>query len=537
MPDHQSLLIRLRQLVRIESEIQHFDLSRQWARPLAERVASGRAIEGLQVRRANPDGTALLACQSNESRFREGDFLVLHRGDPQGQEAIQCVLEYDDETELEVAYQSGPVHMLQSQRSGWIADESMLDLSTFFLDALDEVADSLRGREIILPLLSGELLPALDYARYERAWAESRSAGLDESQAEAVAQSYAASLYHLIQGPPGTGKTFALAHLTRLFVEEGRRVLITAVTHRAINNALNKIAQVDPSLPACKIGRAERAGDMRVENYEHFDACGFGDLPGGYAVGATPFATRTKRLANVEFDVVVFDEASQVTLPLAIMGMLAGTKYVFVGDEHQLPPVTSAGSASLGRTSIFGYLSGRGGETMLSTTYRMNDVITDWPSRTFYDGLIRPAPGVGERRLKLHNPPADWLHALDPQRPKVFLDLGHRNNTVRSQKEAEVVCELVEALIRRACRRIRSVWSCRTALKGALSATCCALYFPSGRCSRTWWWTPLSACRGRSARSSWYRSPPPARRLPVDWPSSSSSPSGSTWPSLARAPS
>jgi DNA replication ATP-dependent helicase Dna2 len=32
--------------------------------------------------------------------------------------------------------------------------------------------------------------------------------------------------------------------------------------------------------------------------------------------------------------VVVFDEASQVTLPLALMGMLAGSKYIFVGDDR-----------------------------------------------------------------------------------------------------------------------------------------------------------------------------------------------------------
>jgi DNA replication ATP-dependent helicase/nuclease Dna2 len=150
----------------------------------------------------------------------------------------------------------------------------------------------------------------------------------------------------------------------------------------------------------------------------------------------------------VEFDVVLFDEASQITLPLAIMGMLVGPKYIFIGDQRQLPPVTMLRASDLARTSIFGYLNGRCYETLLTTTYRMNDVLTAWPSRTFYENAIQPAPGVAERRLTLSGKPSRWDFALDPQHPSVFLDLRHRNTMVRSRKEAEIVAELVLALIR-----------------------------------------------------------------------------------------
>ncbi len=450
LPGVEEFLARLRQLILDEAEQQRFELRRQWSLPLRQRIAGGYAIEGLQVKDFRKDGAVILACQRNESRFREGDYLVLHRGDITNETSfvrLRGVLEYDDETELALSLNSGNVQPLKEQPSGWIADEDMLDLSFFYLDTLDQAADRLVGRQTILPLITGALAPGVDYQRYERSWEESVALGLNETQAEAVAQAYATDLVHLIQGPPGTGKTFVLAHLARQLVADGQRVLVTGLTHRAINNALNKIAQLDPALPACKIGLEARAQGLLVRNHENFALAEFGDLSGGYVVGATPFATQSDRLTNVEFDVVIFDEASQVTLPLAIMGMLPGRRYVFIGDERQLPPITNLKASEVARTSIFGYLNGRGYETMLTTTYRMNDALAAWPSRTFYGGALQPDPAIAGRRLPLNGASAKWDFVLDPQSPAVFLDLRHHNTMARSRTEAEVIVELILALI------------------------------------------------------------------------------------------
>jgi len=446
MTNHQELLQRLREFIQSEFATQHANLERQWALPLGERVAHGYAIEGLKVESIEKR-TIRLSCQTNESRFREGDFLVLHRGNPVGIESAQVMIEYDDETLMEVALQGGNPFFLRDQPDGWIADESMLDLRHFHLDALDEVADTIRGREIILPMLSGERVPKLDVARYDRAKSDTQKIGVNSSQIESISQAYATDLYHLIQGPPGTGKTFVLANLVQMLVADGERVLVSGLTHRAINNALNKIYLVDSALPVCKIGLESRAGDLKVKNYENFILSGFDQLTGGYAVGATPFALRSNRLSGIEFDVIIFDESSQITLPLAIMGMLAGQKYIFIGDEHQLPPVTSLKGQGLGNTSIFGFLSGRSAETLLNTTYRMNDVLSRWSSREFYDNLLVSHESVAGRRLKLKQTNGIWDHALDPDEPAIFLDLHHRGNTTRSQKEADVVAELIEALL------------------------------------------------------------------------------------------
>jgi DNA replication ATP-dependent helicase Dna2 len=298
-------------------------------------------------------------------------------------------------------------------------------------------------------LLQGSLTPNIDYARYERAQAELKDTGLNDSQVESIALSYATDLLHLIQGPPGTGKTLMLAHLARLLVADGRRVFVTALTHRAIHNALNKIPEVDSAIPVCKIGEGRHIDDLEVPNYKTFASSRFGENSGGYVVGATPFALQSRRLSGVEFDVVLFDEASQITLPLAIMGMLAGSKYVFIGDENQLPPVTTFSVAEATQISIFNYLAGRGNETMLNVTYRLNDVLTAWPSRTFYRNELKSSEDSARRRLILSPEATRWDFVLDPESPAVFLDLCHQNTTVRSRMEADVVIELILSLFMR----------------------------------------------------------------------------------------
>ena len=441
-------LQRLRNFVQEEAETQRLELMHQWASPLQERVARGWAIEGLRFE-AFQYPIARFTCITNDSRFREGDLVVVHRGDPRDENAQHFDLQYDGETTLELSLIRGNEYFLSPTPENWILDQDWFDSSSFYLKALDAVAETNRGRSIILPLLQGSLLPKIDFARYERAREFLKDTNLNESQVEAVALSYATDLLHLIQGPPGTGKTLMLAHLAQLLVQDGKRVFVTALTHRAIHNALNKIPQVDHNLPVCKIGDERHAGDLDVPNFDNFDLSRFGEINGGYVIGGTPFAIQTKKLEGVEFDVVLFDEASQITLPLAIMGMLAGSKYVFIGDENQLPPVTAFSAEEAARTSIFAYLAGRGHETMLNVTYRLNDVLTDWPSRTFYRSELQPSGDAAARRLNLSPEATRWDFVLDPAAPAVFLDLCHQNTTVRSRIEADVVVELVLSLLLR----------------------------------------------------------------------------------------
>jgi len=444
-------LAGMRRLVLEESTTQRYNLMKLWAKSVPERVALGRAIESVQIAGGTEKGNIILHCVRNNSRFREGDILRLNRGIPIEEPSFQVTLERDDDTELEVSlsgFGGTPISELMLNKTGWILDEDYLDLSGWIIDAINQAGDTTVGREQILPLLMMERQPQMDGARFERGLAMAEHWELNWSQSEALAQSYATDLTYLIQGPPGTGKTRVLAHLAQALVEEGERVFITSFTHRAINNALNTTVERAPDMPLAKIGQHSRADDLLVENYEHFGASPMAEMDSGYALGGTPFATRTRRLGGVEFDTVIFDESSQITLPLAIMGMLTAQRFIFIGDHRQLPPVLT--TRSLGgafRESVFGVLVDRGFDTFLDETYRLNEELTSWPSAQFYEGQLISVPSARYRRIEYSRKPERFAGILDPEEVKVFVDLGHRNATTQCRQEASIVIDLVMELM------------------------------------------------------------------------------------------
>ena len=89
---------------------------------------------------------------------------------------------------------------------------------------------------------------------------------------------------------------------------------------------------------------------------------------------------------------------------------------------------------------------------MLTDTFRMNDAVTAFPSRAFYDGRLTPFGETGARRLAIHpRPPAGefkYWEILDPDRPSVFVELDHRFATKNCPKEAELVADLVLTAVR-----------------------------------------------------------------------------------------
>jgi DNA replication ATP-dependent helicase Dna2 len=98
----------------------------------------------------------------------------------------------------------------------------------------------------------------------------------------------------------------------------------------------------------------------------------------------------------MDWDVIIFDEAGQLSIPLAIAAMVKGSKFIFIGDHKQLPPIIAENHTDVVfQKSIFEHLHQFHPGIMLDITYRMNKWINEFPSKQFYNSRLKP-----EKKMK-----------------------------------------------------------------------------------------------------------------------------------------
>jgi len=290
----------------------------------------------------------------------------------------------------------------------------------------------------------------------------------------------------LVQGPPGTGKTFLISQITEALVNMGLRVFICSFSHRAINNALNACVRNTSLLQVSKMGGGyanEDLDDRVLEDsgcsvvgmtaFEAFKPTAkmIGGMvkKGGYTRPDVP-KVRDKRYwqqlddytkaifeagvgeGGPEYDVAIFDEASQLLIHHALMAMPRAERYIFVGDHQQMPPVIQGfHKGSPVNRSVFSYLAEQYPRlnNILDETRRMNQAITDFPSTEYYHGRLKPIKEVRDRMLKIRALPDDptLRTIVDPEHPVVFVHVDHEGYSQESPEEASVVAEIVFELV------------------------------------------------------------------------------------------
>ena len=125
-----------------------------------------------------------------------------------------------------------------------------------------------------------------------------------------------------------------------------------------------------------------------------------------------PLAVSQYLPADMHFDVVIFDEASQISPADAINCIYRGGALILAGDRKQLPPTSSPGSSALGNgegwpteseetSDLESVLdrakeSGAFGNLALPWHYRSrHETLIAFSNAAFYDGRLVPVPGGG----------------------------------------------------------------------------------------------------------------------------------------------
>jgi len=443
------LIRRLIDFVENEFQAQKEATLTIWNKSVEERLKDGEVIADIRI--VENHVTELeVVCKRNNSKFREGSRLRLHRGNPQAGFACEIVRDRGTSLTLKAGFRTA---FWDVKGEGWLLDIDLIDTRRILIETLETLQHHTRMYASFHGMLKGDILPSATEAALKRGQKLAEGIGFNDKQREAFVNAYASKPYYLVQGPPGTGKTWLLAHLATSFAKEGKNVLITGFTHRSINNALRKIVQVTGYEEIAKIGQKINATDLawnggKVSNYEYFYHSPYSLRDKGLILGGTCFAARTRRLSQVSFDVIIFDEAGQMTLPLAFAGMMSGQKFIYIGDHKQMPPVITAEHEDQNITqSIFECLYKHAPGTMLNTTYRMNAAINAFPSKHFYANGLKTFADNAYTQLHLKRMPKRLHNILDPKTPALFVEIPHKKNTLRSKEEASLIVEIVEQLL------------------------------------------------------------------------------------------
>ena len=457
----ENLIARLTKFIDIEYDTENTKTDAIWKLPLEDRIAKGEAIGNLSAHFVGTENgpsmialKAIFECPDNISKFREGTPVDVsgHGIKFKGEISQESGKKIEVLTDQWSGYAKIPKHLVDS--SGWVIDRTKTDIRHILKDPILNLKLQPENLRRIDGILSGTILPGFKESERVSRMQQANGLMLDVSQKTAFAEAMIAENYYLIQGPPGTGKTWVLAYLATELAKEGKNVLVTAFTHTGINNALQKINKVTGYPHTVKMGKSHQLDGLNYDDAivktteSNIGSAGYSSSSRGVIVGATAFALSTKRLKGFPFDVLIFDEASQMTVPMAVSAMIAGKKCIFIGDHQQLPPIIDETQTDkeLAR-SIFEHLFQYAPGTMLQTTYRMHQDINAFPSQHFYAGRLKPDASAATRILQYTTAPQTHQDILRTDEPAVFVDLGHTGQGTRSPQEADLIAELVEQLL------------------------------------------------------------------------------------------
>jgi len=253
-----------------------------------------------------------------------------------------------------------------------------------------------------------------------------------------------------IQGPPGSGKTYTGARAVLALVAAGRRVGVTANSHKVIGHFLDEVVQeAEKCGAAIRIGqKPENGGECTCakarcfkSNAELLAALTGGELD---VVGGTAWVWSREEFAG-SLDALIVDEAGQISLANAIAVSPAARSLVLLGDPQQLDqPLKGTHPPGAERSALAHLLNGaatmpgdRG--LFLPTTRRLHPDICTFTSEVFYEGRLEPEAGL-ERQSLAGCPPLTGTGVR-------FLPVVHRGNRSDSPEEADAILRMVTELL------------------------------------------------------------------------------------------
>lgn len=403
------------------------------------RMTGGKHIllqEGKRIGRDNGQFVYLLESE-DELNYPEGTPVTIWKGQSQiSGKILNC--------------EAFSVYLISELDLG--AEVEMLDVSAEACYLLQSVSErlmdlSLEPSEIAQDLICNGL-KEIDY----------RNSDIAKGQETAVRMSLEQPIT-FVWGPPGTGKTQTLAKIAWAHIDKGERVLMLSYSNVSVDGAILRVTSLKNDVFPGQLVRYGFPKDKRISEHPYLSSYNlainnYPDLlkrrtqlqaekkrlekndpkliqvekelneirrelraAESQCVRNAKFVATTvskaivdKEIRNGAFDVVIFDEASMATIPqIAYAAKLARKNFVCMGDFRQLPPIVQSSKESPLNADIFQYCgitqavdqgSNHKWLCLLDTQYRMHPEIADFAGRSIYNGLLKSANGMTEKREK-----------------------------------------------------------------------------------------------------------------------------------------
>lgn len=256
--------------------------------------------------------------------------------------------------------------------------------------------------------------------------------------------------YLPIQGPPGTGKTYTGARMIVDLVRAGKKVGLTANSHKVISNLLQGVceaaAEMEVSFDALQRCSDETEGcnsalvEIEKDN-SRFDAK---VASGDYEIVAGTAWALCRAALDQQLDFLFIDESGQFSLANTVAVSTCAHNLVMLGDPQQLnQPTKGVHPEGVDVSALHHVLDSA--ETMepdrglfLEHTFRMHPVLTAYVSEAFYDGRLECVPG---RELQeVSGGMAPGIH---------LVGVEHEGNRIFSWEEADAIGALAGDLLGR----------------------------------------------------------------------------------------
>lgn len=449
--------------IEYQKNIQEFE--EQNKLPIDERVAKGISMTNLKVEFELEKKdiifyiiTAKIICDNNISKFKEGSSVILSNGIhcfkiDVFEDSVENFILKPNDWDSQFCYFTS----LDFPKNNWEISSVYTDIGS---KMLRNTANYLECNNIDLKrvenLLNGKTINSFSQFMDNIEF-------LNVSQNAAYLNAIVSSDFSLIQGPPGTGKTTTIAYIVEQLMVEGKKIFISAPTHTAINNCLDSISKVI-KYPWRIVKIGEKASNKEIQSNKfveklprmpHYKFAQFLSELGspdkyGIAIGATAYSLCTpvtKRLEGWEFDVAIIDEASQLSIPLALAILSRVKKVIFVGDHKQLDPIIPKKTGNeMFAESIFSMMARLYPNEirLLKTSYRLNKNLIKIPNELFYKNELDAASSTEIDTKKYIS--INYSEILNSESHKLILHNVFDANG-RSPHEAKLVGELVSDLL------------------------------------------------------------------------------------------